>query len=81
MNPPSFYFAQVLAEGMNGRMLPAPPYEQSYLIKLISLSEGDGILSTMLSTAIIFIHTYGKEELLSIGQRFCFSFAQISFYS
>ena len=41
---------QVLSEGMNGRTLPAPPYEQSYLAKLISLLQGEDILCTMLGT-------------------------------
>ena len=54
---------QVLAEGMNGRMLPAPPYEQSYLIKLISLSEGDGILSTMLGTNDILLTTQPDADI------------------
>lgn len=54
---------QVLAEGMNGRTLPVPPYEQSYLIKLISLSEGDGIFSTMLGTNDILLTTHPDADI------------------
>ena len=54
---------QVLAEGMNGRTLPVPPYEQSYLIKLFSLSEGDGIFSTMLGTNDILLTTHPDADI------------------
>ena len=43
-------YYQTVPEGMNGRTIPVPPYEQSYLMKLIGLVKGVGILCTMLGT-------------------------------
>ena len=48
---------QVIPEGMNGRMLPETPFEQQYLIKLVSLAGSDGILCTMLGTNDILLTT------------------------
>ena len=50
-------YYQVIPEGMNGRTIPKPFYDQPYLIKLISLAKGDGVLSTMLGTNDILMMT------------------------
>ena len=48
--------AEVVNEGLNGRMLPDPAYEQSFLLRRIALAGEDGIFATMLGTNDI-LHT------------------------
>ena len=41
---------RIIPEGMNGRIIPEPLYEQPYLMNLISLAGEDGIFCTLLGT-------------------------------